>query len=178
MSTTPPKPEYASPGASEGTNPPTLFDVARLANVSPSTVSRIINGSAKVSPERKRAVEDAISKLKFRPNFSAKSLRSGSTMTIGVLTQDFDSLYFARALKGIENLSGMKTHHRQVTMVQHTAAMALNAKGMCSNCYHKYGRTKKPWNCPHEKLYANGMCQNCYINTYNRKRREERNDEI
>ena len=45
------------------------------------------------------------------------------------------------------------------------------AKGMCSNCYHKYGRTKKPWNCPHEKLYANGMCQNCYINTYNRKRR-------
>jgi len=103
MSTTPPKPEFASPApASDGTNPPTLFDVARLANVSPSTVSRIINGSAKVSPERKRAVEDAISKLKFRPNFSAKSLRSGSTMTIGVLTQDFDSLYFARALKGIE----------------------------------------------------------------------------
>jgi len=103
MSTTPAKPEFASPSvALDGTNPPTLFDVARLANVSPSTVSRIINGSAKVSPERKRAVEDAISKLKFRPNFSAKSLRSGSTMTIGVLTQDFDSLYFAHALKGIE----------------------------------------------------------------------------
>lgn len=103
MPTTPAKPEFAPPvAAPEGLNPPTLFDVARLANVSPSTVSRIINGSANVSPERKRAVEDAISKLKFRPNFSAKSLRSGSTMTIGVLTQDFDSLYFARALKGIE----------------------------------------------------------------------------
>lgn len=47
------------------------------------------------------------------------------------------------------------------------------AKGMCNNCYHKYGRTKKPWNCPHEKLYAGGMCQNCYINMYNRKKREE-----
>ncbi|MDH4481628.1 MAG: LacI family DNA-binding transcriptional regulator [Rhodoferax sp.] len=106
MSTTPikpNKPEFAQPGpAPEGVNAPTLFDVARLANVSPSTVSRIINGSAKVSSERKRAVEEAIRLLKFRPNFSAKSLRSGSTMTIGVLTQDFDSLYFARALKGIE----------------------------------------------------------------------------
>lgn len=28
---------------------------------------------------------------------------------------------------------------------------------MCSNCYHKYGRTKKPWICGHEKLYA---CKN------------------
>ena len=46
------------------------------------------------------------------------------------------------------------------------------AKGMCNNCYHRHGRTKKPWNCPHEKLYAAGMCQNCYINNYNRKKRE------
>ena len=48
---------------------------------------------------------------------------------------------------------------------------------MCNNCYHKFGRTKKPWNCPHSKLYANGMCQNCYINSYNRKRREEKVEE-
>ena len=47
------------------------------------------------------------------------------------------------------------------------------AKGLCSNCYHRFGRVKKPWRCPHEKLYAAGMCQNCYINDYNRKRREE-----
>jgi len=32
------------------------------------------------------------------------------------------------------------------------------AKGMCSNCYHKYGRTKKPWKCTHDKLYACGLC--------------------
>lgn len=47
------------------------------------------------------------------------------------------------------------------------------AKGMCCNCYHRFGRVKKPWNCPHSKLYAAGMCQNCYINDYNRKRRQE-----
>lgn len=48
---------------------------------------------------------------------------------------------------------------------------------MCNNCYHKYGRTKKPWNCNHEKLYAGGMCQNCYINNYNKKKREEKEGE-
>ena len=46
------------------------------------------------------------------------------------------------------------------------------AKGMCNNCYHKNGRTKKPWKCTHEKLYANGLCQNCYINKYNKTKRE------
>ncbi|KAM3140525.1 hypothetical protein pb186bvf_007337 [Paramecium bursaria] len=45
------------------------------------------------------------------------------------------------------------------------------AKGMCNNCYHKFGRNKKPWICGHEKLYAQGLCQNCYINKYNQKRR-------
>ena len=45
---------------------------------------------------------------------------------------------------------------------------------MCNNCYHRHGRTKKPWNCPHEKLYAAGMCQNCYINNYNRRKRESK----
>jgi hypothetical protein len=46
---------------------------------------------------------------------------------------------------------------------------------MCSNCYHKFGRNKKPLKCPHDKLYAGGMCQNCYINQYNKKKRMENN---
>jgi hypothetical protein len=45
------------------------------------------------------------------------------------------------------------------------------AKSLCYNCYHRRGRTKKPWNCNHERMYAQGLCQNCYINEYNRKRR-------
>jgi hypothetical protein len=36
------------------------------------------------------------------------------------------------------------------------------ARGLCNNCYHKHGRTKKPWLCSHEKLYAHGLCQKCY----------------
>eukprot|EP01015_Nassula_variabilis_P032107 TRINITY_DN73_c0_g3_i2.p1 TRINITY_DN73_c0_g3~~TRINITY_DN73_c0_g3_i2.p1 ORF type:complete len:115 (-),score=15.48 TRINITY_DN73_c0_g3_i2:108-425(-) len=46
------------------------------------------------------------------------------------------------------------------------------AKDMCNNCYHKYGRNKKPWRCSHDRLYAHGLCQNCYINNYNKKKLE------
>jgi len=48
---------------------------------------------------------------------------------------------------------------------------------MCNQCYHKHGRTKKPWKCNHEKLYAHGLCQNCYINAYNKKRSQKVKDE-
>lgn len=42
------------------------------------------------------------------------------------------------------------------------------AKGMCNNCYHKFGRVKKAWHCTHsdQKMYAKGMCQACYLQHY------------
>ena len=58
----------------ETTPPPsTLLDVARLAGVSPSTVSRILNGTARVTEDKRQAVERAIERLQFRPNFAAQS---------------------------------------------------------------------------------------------------------
>ena len=82
--------------------PSTLLDVAKLAGVSPSTVSRILNGTARVADDKRQAVEAAILKLKFRPNLSAQGLRSGSTRTVGVLTQELESPYFAGGTKGVE----------------------------------------------------------------------------
>jgi hypothetical protein len=42
------------------------------------------------------------------------------------------------------------------------------AKGMCTNCYHKFGRVKKATKCPHSEsnMYAKGMCQTCYLHHY------------
>ena len=80
----------------------TLLDVAREAGVSPSTVSRILNGTARVAPDKRTAVENAIRKLDFRPNLSARSLKTGTTMTVGILTQDIESPFFNRAMRGIE----------------------------------------------------------------------------
>ena len=51
-----------------------------------------------------------------------------------------------------------------VTKWEHTSRKHY-AKGMCSTCYHKGGRTKKAWNCEHkdELHYAKGCCQECYL---------------
>lgn len=83
--------------------PATLLDVARLAGVSAATVSRILNGTARVTEDKRQAVERAIERLQFRPNFAAQSLRSGVTRTIGVLTQELESPYFTRGARGIED---------------------------------------------------------------------------
>lgn len=82
--------------------PVTLLDVARRAGVSAATVSRILNGTARVAPDKVEAVQEAIAQLKFQPNLFARSLKTGVTMTVGVLTQSLESPFYAHALKGIE----------------------------------------------------------------------------
>lgn len=91
------------PAAAANTSPPTLQVVAREAGVSMSTVSRIINGTANVSAERKSAVEAAIAKYNFRPNPAARGLAMGKSTTIGVITQAIDSPFYGEGLRGIEH---------------------------------------------------------------------------
>jgi LacI family transcriptional regulator len=85
----------------------TLLDVAEEAGVSPSTVSRILTGRARVTDDKRRAVERAIHKLDYRPNLTARSFKTGSSMTVGVLLQNVESPFFGRTMMGIEaGLSG------------------------------------------------------------------------
>lgn len=80
----------------------TLDRVAQHAGVSPSTVSRILNGTATVSEAKRRAVTGAISQLGFVPNPMARGLAGGRTLSIGVITQAIDSPFYGGALRGIE----------------------------------------------------------------------------
>ncbi len=80
----------------------TLEQVAQHAGVSPSTVSRILNGTAAVSEAKKQAVESAIRELGFQPNPVARGLAGGRTMSIGVVTQVISSPFYGEALHGIE----------------------------------------------------------------------------
>ncbi|HKE93807.1 MAG TPA: LacI family DNA-binding transcriptional regulator, partial [Povalibacter sp.] len=84
-------------------SPPTLEMIAREARVSMATVSRIINGTARVSAERKTAVEAAIARHNFRPNPAARGLAMGRSTTIGVVTQAIDSPFYGEGLRGIEH---------------------------------------------------------------------------
>ena len=90
----------------------TMRDVAELAGVSTATVSHVINGSKKLSPETTERVLHAISQVNYMPNTVAKSLRMGQTHTIGVLVEDIRGLPVAGIVSGIsETLSkaGYKT---------------------------------------------------------------------
>jgi LacI family transcriptional regulator len=80
----------------------TLEMVAQEAGVSPSTVSRILNGTARVRESKVRAVNAAISKLQFMPNPVARSLAGGKSMSVGVVIQTLDSPFYGGALAAIE----------------------------------------------------------------------------
>jgi DNA-binding LacI/PurR family transcriptional regulator len=69
----------------------TLHDVARLANVSHQTVSRVINESPNVADETRKRVQQAIEALNYRPNRAARSLITGHSQTIQVV--DFAASY-------------------------------------------------------------------------------------
>lgn len=80
----------------------TLEMVAADCGVSPATVSRILNGTAVVSQEKREAVDRAIAKLGFVPNPMARSLAGGRSLSVGVVTQAIDSPFYGVALRGIE----------------------------------------------------------------------------
>lgn len=82
----------------------TLGMVAEASGVSPSTVSRILNGTAVVSQEKKDAVDRAIAELGFVPNPIARVLAGGRSLSVGVVTQAIDSPYYGVALRGIEEV--------------------------------------------------------------------------
>jgi len=72
-----------------------MHDVAREAGVSIKTVSNVINDYPYIRPETKQRVEDAIAKLGYRPNLSARGLRSGRTGVISLIIPDLRNAYFA-----------------------------------------------------------------------------------
>jgi LacI family transcriptional regulator len=80
-----------------------LHQVADAAGVSPATVSRILNGTAIVSDDKRQAVDAAIAKLGFVPNPVARGLAGGRTLSVGVVTQAIDSPFYGGALRGIED---------------------------------------------------------------------------
>lgn len=86
---------------------PTIKDVARLADVSISTVSRVMNKSRPVSPELQRKVLDAINKLGFKPNELARSLVMKKSNSIGILVKDIGIEYMAQMIRGAEEIGKM-----------------------------------------------------------------------
>jgi DNA-binding LacI/PurR family transcriptional regulator len=95
--------QLANGGRRNGT---TLEEVASHAGVSRATVSRVVNGSPKVSADVRRAVEAAVSQLGYVPNRAARSLVTRRSGSIGVVITEptgrlFSDPFFPRLLRGI-----------------------------------------------------------------------------
>jgi LacI family transcriptional regulator len=82
----------------------TVHEVARVAGVSAATVSRFLNGTAKVSADKREAIESVIERLNYKPNVLAQNLKTGSSRTIGILTQSLVSGYFSEAMAGVDDV--------------------------------------------------------------------------
>ena len=92
----------------------TLADVARLAGVSGTTVSYILNGRAeemRISARDPAAGPDAVAELRYRPNRSARSLRTRTTKTIGVISDFVASGMFASRMLSGANAAARALDH-------------------------------------------------------------------
>ncbi|WP_421662543.1 catabolite control protein A [Lysinibacillus telephonicus] len=85
----------------------TIYDVAREANVSMATVSRVVNGNQNVKPATRKKVLEVIERLEYRPNAVARGLASKKTTTVGVIIPDISNNIYAEAARGIEDIATM-----------------------------------------------------------------------
>lgn len=85
----------------------TIYDVAREANVSMATVSRVVNGNPNVKPSTRKKVLETIERLGYRPNAVARGLASKKTTTVGAIIPDISSAFFAELTRGIEDIATM-----------------------------------------------------------------------
>ena len=83
----------------------TLEDVAKKAQVSASTVSRVLSGKVAVAPDTAKRVRQAVQELEYQPNLLAQGLKGTSLRTIGILLPNVRSLAFPAALRGIEDVA-------------------------------------------------------------------------
>src|SRR5690554_3948632 len=88
---------------SEINNKVTIYDVAKLANTSATTVSRVLSGSDyPVSPQLRARILEAAQKLKYSPNVLARSLKNNTSLDIGVIIPTISNPFYSSVILGIE----------------------------------------------------------------------------
>lgn len=83
----------------------TIKDIAKKANVSSSTVSRVLNDSGYVKEETRVKINEAIKEMNYTPSAIARSLSRRETNTIGVIVPDITNAYFGEIIQGISHVA-------------------------------------------------------------------------
>ncbi|MDX5475429.1 MAG: LacI family transcriptional regulator, partial [Bacillaceae bacterium] len=98
----------------------TIKDVAKVANVAPSTVSRVIANNPRISEKTKKRVREAMEELGYHPNFIARSLANQSTKVIGLVMpasadKTLQNPFFPEVLRGISTAAHDKQYALQMS---------------------------------------------------------------
>jgi DNA-binding LacI/PurR family transcriptional regulator len=110
----------------------TIHDVAEIAGVSISTVSRVVNDLGRVAPETKRKVESAIRRLNFQPNSRAQALSRKRTDTIGLIVPDFEGQYFGMLMEGAHQEAQANGVHIMVLKAKSAEEQTEAVSRLCS----------------------------------------------
>ena len=89
---------------------PKIGDVAAAAGVSPATVSRVMNGSGTVSPDRAAAVLEAAQRLGYTPSGPARALRQQRARVWAAIIADIENPFFTEMVRGIADVASTEGH--------------------------------------------------------------------
>ncbi|MEJ6348686.1 substrate-binding domain-containing protein [Holzapfeliella sp. He02] len=89
----------------------TIYDVAKKADVSMATVSRVVNGTGKVKEATRQKVQQIIKDMGYHPNAVARGLASQKTTTIGIFLPDLNNAYFNELAQGIDDVSKLYNYN-------------------------------------------------------------------
>lgn len=82
-----------------------IKDIAKLANVSKSTVSRVVSNKGYVKPETRQKIEEAMEELNYRPNMFAKGMRTNKSYSIGIVFPDLANPFFSEWYEVIDRIT-------------------------------------------------------------------------
>ena len=86
----------------------TIKDIARILNISPSTVSRALKDHPDINSDTKKAVNELAGKLKYQPNAVALSLKNSRSNSIGIIIPEIVHYFFSSVISGIEDIASQR----------------------------------------------------------------------
>src|SRR6476620_6966809 len=105
----------------------TIKDLAKILQISVSTVSRALRNAGDINPETKEAVIKLAAELNYEPNFIAQSLVKKQTKIIGVIVPAIHSNYFSQALSGMTDVASEHNYHVMFCQSNETVAQEINS---------------------------------------------------
>ena len=127
----------------------TIKDVAALAGVSPSTVSRTCKNNPSISEETKERVRKAMAELGYEPNFQASNLASQNSRTIGIILpasakEVYENSFYLEAIQGISHYCNGRQYMTTIVTGQDEAVRSMSRSGKVDGFIILYSKKEDP----------------------------------